>query len=79
MIEAPSGINEVYKFLAPTQQLPVDIFNITRLSNKIIAFGIVMILAVIFGCLVLAQLFLKYVVPFFGRMNRSKNIEFVEE
>lgn len=77
VIEVPNGVNEVYKFLAPIQQLPVDIFNITRLSNKIIAFGIIIILAVIFGCLFLAQIFLKYVLPFLGRMNRSKNIEFV--
>ena len=69
----------MYKFLAPTQELPLDIFNITRLSNRMIAFGIIMILLTIFGCLFLAQFFIKYVVPFFGKLNRNKNIVFVEE
>lgn len=70
-MKTPSGVFEVYKFLAPPQEIPIDIFNITRLSNKIIAFGIVTILGVIFGCVMLAQCFLKYVVPILGRLNRN--------
>ena len=73
-IRTINGEVETYKFLAPAQEIPLDIFNMTKLNNKIIGFGILIILAAIFGCGLLAQFFLVYIVPMIGRLKRSNQL-----
>jgi hypothetical protein len=51
------------------QRIPVEVFEMGGLGNRIVVFGIVSIFVVIFGCVGLALVFIRYLIPLISRMK----------
>ena len=66
-------MEEVYKFLAPTQEIPADVLKPSkRFSTKEILLGILIVIGLIFVSLGIFWCFLIYCLPKIGQMLRTR-------